>query len=195
MSTVFRSLVAVLLFACSTLLIAQDKDKEQADNPFYKFWSTSGVGSTVTLKESTKLSGPAAGETGTDVKMIEYTLLERTPEQAVVKAVVTEGDTFGFVQSAPTKHIYPAKMSKEVLDDILKETGAKSQAETIKIGDKELKVRHLTGMMKRGEDEAEFHIWLSEEVPGQIVKRTRTTKSKGGGVAETTVELVKFDKK
>src|SRR5262245_7703210 len=141
MSTVLRPLVAVLLFACSPLLVAQDKDKELADNPFYKFWSTSGVGSTVTLKESTKLTGPAAGDTGTESKVIEYKLLERTADKAVVEAVVTEGDTFGFVQSAPTKHIYPAKMSKEVLEDLLKETGAKSEDATIKIGDKEFKVR------------------------------------------------------
>jgi hypothetical protein len=194
MSTLLRSLVAVVLFAGSTLLIAQDK--ELADNPFYKFWSTAGIGSSVTLKESTKLSGPAAsGETGTDVKVIEYKLIERTAEKAVVETVVTEGDTFGFVQSAPTKHIFPAKMSKEVLEDILKETSSKSEAETIKIGDKELKVRHLGGTMKRGDDDIEFHVWLSEEVPGQIVKRTRKTKTKGTVVAETTIELVKFDKK
>jgi hypothetical protein len=193
MSTVLRSLVAVVLFACSTLLVAQDKDL--VENPFYKFWSTAGIGSTVTLKESTKLSGPAAGESGTEMKMIEYTLLERTADKVVVQAVVTEGETFGYVQSAPTKHIYPAKMSKEVLEDLLRETNAKSRDETIKIGDKELKVKHFSGTMKRGDDDIEFQTWLSDAVPGHIVKRTRTTKSKGGAVAETTIDLVKFDKK
>ena len=194
MSTLFRSFAAVVvLFACAVLVRAQEK----VDNPFYKFWSTSGVGSSVTLKETTKLAGPAAGEAGgTDVKIIEHKLIERSAEKAVVEAVVTEGEIFGYVQSAPTKHIYPAKMDKETLDELLKETGAKSQDATIKIGDKEMKVKHLTGTMKQGaDDEVEFQFWLSEEVPGQIVKRVRVTKSKGAVVAETTIELVKFDKK
>jgi hypothetical protein len=198
MSTLLRSLAAgVVLFACSLTVGAQDKDKEMVENPFYKFWSTSGIGSSVTLKETTKLSGPAAGgETGgTEVKLIEHKLLERTAEKAVVETVVTEGEIFGFVQTAPTKHIYPAKMSKEVLDELLKETGAKSQDATIKIGDKEMKVKHLRGTMKQGaDDEVEFQFWLSEEVPGQIVKRVRVTKNKGA-VVETTIEMVKFEKK
>lgn len=199
MSTLLRSLAAgVVLAACALTGTTQDKDKELVENPFYKFWSTSGIGSSVSLKETTKLSGPAAGgETGgTEVKLIEYKLVERTAEKAVVEAVVTEGETFGYVQSAPTKHIYPAKMSKEVLDELLKETGAKAEDATLKVGDKDMKVKLLTGTMKQGaDDEVDFKIWLSEEVPGQIVKRSRITKNKGTVVAETTIELVKFEKK
>jgi hypothetical protein len=195
MSTLLRSLMAVVLLAACALTV---RAQEQVENPFYKYWSTSGIGSSVTLKETTKLSGPAAGgETGgTDVKLIEYKLLERTAEKAVVETVVTEGEIFGFVQSAPTKHIFPAKMSKEVLEELLKETGAKSVDVAIKIGDKDMKVKHVSGTTKQGaDDEVAHQFWLSEEVPGQIVKRVRTTKHKGTVVAETTIEMVKFDKK
>ena len=165
-----------------------------ADNPFYKFWSTAKIGASVKLKETTKLSGPAAGgETGgEEVKLVEYKLVERTAEKAVVETVVTEGEVFGFVQSAPTKHIYPAKMSKEVLEDLLKETGAKSEDATLKVGDKEMKVKYLTGTMKQGDSDVEFKFWLSDEVPGAIVKRIRTTKVKGEVVAATTIEMMSF---
>jgi hypothetical protein len=194
MSAFSRALAAVVVLSACPALGAQDK-KETADNPFYKFWSKSKIGASVTLKETTKLSGPAAGgETGgTDVKLVEHKLIERTAEKAVVETVVTEGEIFGFVQSAPTKHIYPAKMDKEVLDELLKETGAKAAEATIKVAGKDMKVKYLSGTMKQGaDDEVEFKFWLSDEVPGAIVKRVRVSKVKGAVVAETTIELVKF---
>jgi hypothetical protein len=186
---------AALLFASSSLLVAQEKEK--ADNPFYKFWSKSKVGASVTLKETTKVGSPAGaeGDTGEEVKIITHKLVELTPEKAVVETVVTEGETFGFVQSAPTKHIYPAKMSKDVLDELVKETGAKGEKARLKVGDKEMDVTYLTGTMKGGkDDEVDFKLWLSDEVPGAIVKRVRVSKFKGEAVAETTIEVVSFSK-
>jgi hypothetical protein len=196
MSTLLRTLTVVAgLFVCSAGAISQDK--EQVENPFYKFWSTSKVGSTVALKETTKVTPPAgSGDTGVEVKLIEHKLVELTAEKAVVETVVTEGEIFGFVQSAPTKHIYPAKMSKEVLDELLKETGAKAEDTTLKVSGKDMKVKYLTGTMKQGpDDEVDFKFWLSDEVPGAIVKRIRVSKVKGVAVAETTIEMVKFEKK
>ena len=136
----------------------------------------------------------AAGEKGEDVKQITHKLIELTADKAVVETVVTEGEVFGFVESAPTKHIYPAKMSKELLQDLLKETGAKGAETTIKVGDKDVKVMHLTGTIKGKDDEVAFSIWLTEEVPGGIAKRVRTSKVKGEVVAETTLEVLKFSK-
>lgn len=185
--------VAALLFGTSSLLLAQ----EMAENPYYKFWSKSKVGASVTLKETTKLGGPAGaeGESGEEVKLITHKLVELTAEKAVVETVVTEGETFGFVQSAPTKHIYPAKMNKEVLEELIKETGAKGEKAKVKVGNKEVDVTYLTGTTKGGKDDAvEFKLWLSDEVPGAIVKRVRVSKFKGETVAETTVEVVSFNK-
>jgi hypothetical protein len=196
MSLLSRScVVAALMFVSSSLLVAQDKEK--TDNPFYKFWSKSKVGATVTLKETTKLASPAGteGESGEEVKLITHKLVELTPEKAVVETVVTEGETFGFVQSAPTRHIYPAKMSKDVLDELVKETGAKGEKAKLKVGDKEMDVMYLTGTMKGGkDDDVDFKLWLSDDVPGGIVKRVRVSKFKGETVAETTIELVSFTK-
>ena len=195
MSTLFRSvLVAVALFSWPVPAFTQDK--EQTENPYYKYWSKSKVGSTVTLKETTKLAASAPGEEKSeDVKQITHKLLTLTADKAVVETVVTEGEVFGLVEAAPTKHIYPAKMSKEVLQDLVKETGAKGEPATIKVGDKEVKVAHLTGTMKGKDDEVSFSIWLSDEVPGAIVKRIRTTKVKGEVIAETAIEVTSFEQK
>ncbi len=195
MSALLRTcLTAGVLLVCSSSALAQ----EMADNPFYKWWSKSKVGDSITLKESTKLSGPAAGgETGGDeVKLVVHKLIELTPEKAVVETVVTEGEVFGYVESAPTRHIYPAKMNKEFLEELLAETGAKSEDKMVMVAGKEYKVKYLTGALK-GKDgnEVEFKLWLSDEVPGAIAKRVRTTKVKGEVVAETAIEVVKVDKK
>jgi hypothetical protein len=184
-----RVLPLAVLVAVAPLASAQE-----VANPYYKFWSKSKPGATVVYKETTKLSGAAAASApeGTDVKTVTYKLAELSDDKAVVEARVTQQENFGFVESAPTRHIYPAKMSKAVLEELLEETGAKGVAATLKVGDKEMKVMALAGTMKKGGEEVDFKIWISDEVPGGIVKRQRTTKVNGEVVAETTVELVSY---
>jgi hypothetical protein len=186
-----RVLPLVVLAAAAPLVSAQD-----VANPYYKFWSKWKPGATVTYKETTKLSGPAAGSApeGTDVKTVTYKLLEVNDEKVVVETRVTQQENFGYVESAPTKHIYPAKMSKALLQELIEETGAKGTPATLKVGDKEVKVTAITGSMKKTGEEVNFKIWLSDEVPGGIVKRQRTTKVNGEVAAETTVELVSYKK-
>src|SRR5262249_16062023 len=127
-----------------------------------------------------------------DIKIVTYKLVELNKDEAVVEARVKQEENFGFVEAAPTRHIYPAKMSKAVLADLIAETGAKSEPGTLKGGDKEMKVKVIHGTMKKGDEEAAFQLWVSDDVPGAIVKRQRTTKFKGEVVAETTVELVSY---
>src|SRR5262249_25685928 len=186
-----RVLPLAVLVAATPLVSAQE-----VANPYYTFWSKAKPGATPVYKETTKLSGAAAASApdATDVKTVTYKLVELNDKEAVVEARVTQQENFGFVEAAPTRHIYPAKMSKAVLEDLLEETGAKGVAATLKVGDKELKVMGLTGTMKKGGEEVEFKLWLSDEVPGGIVKRLRTAKVNGEVVAETTVELQSFKK-
>src|SRR5262249_53708060 len=151
MSNLFRySLALVVLSAC---VAAAQPDKEMVENPYYKYWSKSKVGASVVLKETTKT--PARGENPADedVKVIRQRLIELSPERAVVETVVVEGEVFGFVESAPTKHIYPAKMSKAVLAELLQETGAKGTDSMVKVGDMEVKAMLLTGTIKKGDEE------------------------------------------
>jgi hypothetical protein len=185
-------LALIVLVAAVPLVSAGD----QVTNPHYTFWSKSKPGATVVLKETTKLSGAAAASApdATDVKTVTYKLTELDDKKAVVETRVTQRENFGYVESAPTRHIYPAKMSKAVLAELLEETGAKGVAAMLKVGDKQLKVMTISGSHKKGSEEVDFKIWLSDQVPGGIVKRTRTTKVNGEVIAETTVELVSYKK-
>jgi hypothetical protein len=187
-----RVLPLVALAAAVPVVSAQ----EQVANPYYRFWAKWKPGATAVFKETTKLSGEAAASApeGSDVKIVTYRLAELNSKRAVVETRVRQQENFGYVESAPTRHIYPAKMSKAVLGDLLEETGAKGVAATLKVGDKEVKVMALRGTLKKGKEEVEFKIWLSDRVPGGIVKRHRTTKLNGEVVAETTVELLSYKK-
>jgi hypothetical protein len=191
MVALIRGLLPLIVLVAAAPRVSAE---EQVTNPYYKFWSKSKPGATVVLKETTKLSGAAAASApeGTDVKTVTYKLAELNDKQAVVEARVTQQEDFGYVEAAPTRHIYPAKMSKKVLEDLLAETGAKGVAATLKVGDKELKVMALSGTMKKKGEDVEFKIWLCDEVPGGIVKRVRTTKVDGEVVAVTTVELESY---
>jgi hypothetical protein len=183
------ALPLIVLITVAPLVYAED-----VDNPYYTYWSKSKVGATVVLKETTKLSGPAAASApdATDIKIITYKLVELNKEEAVVEARVKQEEDFGFVEAAPTRHIYPAKMSKAVLADLLAETGAKSEPGMLKVLDKELKVKVISGTIKKGDENVDFKLWISDDVPGGIAKRQRTSKVKGETVAETVVEVVSY---
>ena len=193
MARLLRRVLALIVLVAAVPLVSAE-EQEQVTNPYYKFWSTSKPGATAVLKETTKLSGAAkeSAPEGTDVKTVTYKLVEVNDEKAVVEARVTQRENFGFVESAPTRHIYPAKMSKAVLEDLIAETGAKGVAAMLKVGDKDVQVMALSGTLKKGNEEVDFKIWLSDQVPGGIVKRQRTTRIKGEVVAETTVELMSY---
>ena len=79
MSLLMRSCVAVAVLLAGSLAVSQEK-KEQAENPYYKYWSKSKVGATVSHKETTKVSAPEGGEgdSGEEVKLITHKLVELT---------------------------------------------------------------------------------------------------------------------
>jgi hypothetical protein len=166
-------------------------------NPFFKFWSGSKPGATAVHLEQTKLGGPEGKLVpgGMDEKRIAYKLVEATGERVVVEQVVTEQDFLGFVQAAPTRYIYPAKINKSHLERILLADGGKTGEDTVKIAGKDMKCRTLAGTLKGADGEqTEFKLWLSDDVPGTIVKQVRTTRQKGELIAETTTTLQSFKK-
>jgi hypothetical protein len=169
--------------------------EDMVANPFYKFWASSKPGATAVHVERTKLTGPEGKELpgGMDEKRIAYKLIEVDKDRVVVEMVVTERDLLGYVQAAPTRQIYPAKLEKARLERILLEDGGKTGEDTVKVGEKEMKTRTVAGTIKVPDgEEVEFKLWLSDEVPGTIVKQVRTARQKGEVVAETTTTLESY---
>jgi len=172
-------------------------NEEMVANPYYKFWAESKPGSTAVHLEQTKLSGPEGKLVpgGIDNKRIAYKLVEVNKDRAVVEMVVTEQDFLGFVQAAPTRYIYPAKLKKSHLERILLEAGGKTGEDSVTIEGKDMKCKTLAGTVKAPEGEQiEFKLWLSDDVPGTIVKQVRTARQKGDLIAETTTTLQSYKK-
>jgi hypothetical protein len=166
-------------------------------NPYYKFWAASKLGATAVHHEHTKLSGPEGKllPGGEDEKRITYKLVELDDKHAIVQMVVTERDFLGYVQAAPTRYIYPAQLKKSQLERILLSDGGKTGEAMVKVGGEEMKTKTLSGTIKAPSgEEVEFKLWLSDAVPGTIVRQVRTTRNKGDVIAETVISLQSYKK-
>jgi hypothetical protein len=168
-------------------------DEELVANPYYKFWAGSRPGATAVHVERTKLPGQEGKLTpgGVDEKKIAYKLLSVNDSRVVVEQTVTERDFLGFAQAAPTKYIYPAMLKKSHLERIILSSGGKTGEDSVKVGDKEIKCKTLAGTIKGADGvEVDFKLWLSNDVPGSIVKQVRTTRKNDETIAESTTTLL-----
>lgn len=188
------SALGILALLLASTAWAQE---DMVANPYYKFWAGSKPGATAVHLEQTKLAGPEGKlvPDGVDEKRIAYKLVEVDKDRAVVEMVVTEQDFLGFVQAAPTRYIYPAKLKKSHLERILLEAGGKTGEETVKVDGKDIKCKTLAGTVKGPDGEQiAFKLWLSDDVPGSIVKQVRTARQKAEMIAETTTTLQSYKK-
>jgi hypothetical protein len=194
--TVRRMLVAGAVLLVLPLSVAPAADEEMVDNPLYKYWASFKPQSRAVHVETTVLSDADKGlaPDGKDVKIITYTLQRVGPRGATVQTNVVERSFLRVIQSAPSRITFPPKVKKAHIEAVLFKVGAKTGEETLEVGDKSLKCKTLSGSLKSGGEETDYKIWLSEEVPGGIVKEVRTTKQDGKVVAETTTMLRNFRK-
>jgi hypothetical protein len=184
----------MLCLIAASVVAAQD---DLVANPFYTYWSSFKPGTTAVHLERTKLSGPESElvPDGVEEKRIAYTLVETGSDRVVLEMVVTENDFLGHVQSSPTRYIYPARIKKTHLQRIIEETGAKTGDEVVKLDGREVKCTTVAGTTTGANGEqVEYRVWLSAEVPGNLVKKVRTTRQNGALVAETTTTLESYKK-
>jgi hypothetical protein len=193
-----RFVVAGVLGLSVSLAAGLGGDEQNADNPHYKHWAGFKQGTTAVLTETTRFGDDATDELpgGVDEKVVRYKLLSVTPKQVVVEAVVFEKEFLNTTEAAPTKIIYPAKVNQAHVVAVLLATGAKRGEETLKVKpgkeEKEIKCQTITGSRKKGSEEVRQMLWLSMEVPGGVVKRTRAVMRDGKLVAETTTMLKSY---
>jgi hypothetical protein len=188
--TIRALLVSGLLVASLPLAVtAGGKDDGMVDNPMYAAWAKFKPGATATVLEKTTYSGDK--NPVPDQKVVTYTLLSVSPDKVVVRAVVVEEEVLGTVESAPSKHTYPAKLKKSYLAEAAPELQAKKGEETITWKGKKVKCKTRSGSYKKDDDTIEFKIWTADKVPGGIVKRTRTLKQKDDTIT-TTVTLQSY---
>src|SRR5207245_1398944 len=131
---------------------------------------------------------------GVDEKTVTYKLLSVTAEQVVVETVVSEREFLGFVEAAPTKKTFPAKIKKAYVQQVLDQVGAVSGEDTVEVMGKKVACKTTAGTSKKDGEAVENKLWMSEAIPGGIVKRTRVTKQDGKVVAETTITVKSYKK-
>jgi hypothetical protein len=193
-----RFVLAGVLGLSVSLAAGFGGDEKNADNPHYKHWTGFKVGTTAVLSETTKFGDDATDELpgGVDEKVVRYKLLSVSPKQVVVEAVVFEKEFLNTTEAAPTKIHYPAKADKADIEAVLLATGAKLGEETLKVNlgkeEKEIKCHTITGTRKKASEEVKQKLWLSVDVPGGVVKRTRAVTRDGKLVAETTTMLKSY---
>ncbi len=196
MNQTVRGVLALgtILFASSFLTATAAEKDDMVANPMYKYWAQFKPGSTVTLLEKTVLSGPEKDTVpdGIDQKEVTYKLLSVTPEKVVVQTVVVEHDFLGTIEQPATKKTFPAKVSKTHLQGGFHGVDPKKGEEKITMLGKEMDCLTLAGLEKKEGSEVDHKLWVSEKVPGGVVKHTRVTKQDGKLVADTTITLKSF---
>ena len=188
-----RVLLAIGLLGVSVPLLVADDDKDKlVDNPMYGGWANHKPGARATVAETTTYTGSDNKDAVPEHKVITYTLLSVSAAKVVVRAVVTEDELLGTVESAPTKHTYPAKLKQSYVNAALPDLDAKKGEETIKWKGKTIKCRTLYGSFKKDGSTVEFKACLNPRIPGGVVKRTRIVKQDKSTIT-TTITLQSFE--
>jgi hypothetical protein len=181
-------------FALLVPVLAAGGGDEMVANPFYTYWSNFKPGSTVTRLEKTAFAGPekAALPDGIDEKTVTYKLLEVGRGSATVEVIVAERNFLNTTESAPTKQTFPAMVKKSHLRAGFHEVDVTKGKDTIDVLGKRMDCITFTGVEKSGNMETDHKVWVSEQVPGGIVKHTRNTKQDGKPYADTTITVSSY---
>jgi hypothetical protein len=194
-----RWLVALGMFALVIPAFAAPEagGDEQVANPYYTWWANFKPGSTVTRLEKTAFAGKEKADVpdGIDEKTVTYKLLDVGRGSVTVEVIVSERDFLSTTESAPTKQTYPFMVKKSHLKAALHEVDLTKGKETIDVLGKKLECVTYSGTDKSGNTETDHKIWVSDQVPGGIVKHTRNTKQDGKPYADTTIVVTAFSAK
>jgi hypothetical protein len=188
--------VTILLgFAC--VLPAADEPKDElVANPLYEGWASFKKGASVTHEEIVHYKGDAPEgkylPDNKDHKTIIYKLLNVDDKKAIVQTVVHDHEFLSVIESAPTKHIYPAKVKKNHLELVREKLDAKTGEDEIEVGGKKYQCKTIEFTRKGDGEETHTKIWRSSDVPGGTVKRWATTKRGDKVVSEALIEMTKY---
>lgn len=162
---------------------------ELVPNPDYVYWSKFKKGTSVSYKTAGKAGIMSVNSVSTQ------TLVEVGGDKIVLELTTTQegvAKPFTTTRSAPKMVELPAGMSKK--DSAAeKERPAGTTAEgteVLKVAGREYKTRWYRYATDAGGDKLEGKLWLSDEVPGKVVRSE--TKITGKIVSTMTMELTGF---
>lgn len=186
--------VASLALPLASILLLGAGDAPPAgqlvDNPPYRQWSAFNVGASVTLVEKVEGNSDLPGivdataqPPGPQEYRITDTLVQFTPQRAVIQETVTRVGRNSFTELAPAKLIYPAKVKAEQAASTPKSemVSLNEGDEEMDVAGKKLKVHWVATVIKGGSEVSTSKEWLSDDVPGGLVKQI-TSKAEGDKV-------------
>ncbi|MBF0407176.1 MAG: hypothetical protein HQM10_07475 [Candidatus Riflebacteria bacterium] len=187
MRPILSLMVVLMVFAFACTAFAQD----EIDNPMYQKWATFKVGTAAKYKQVTEAAG---NKTESE---IVYTLVELTPEKAVVEmsgSMVIMGNK---TEMPKTKMEHMAKVKKiempaQVATETVEAAKPKVSEEEVEVPAGKIKCSLTETEAKVGEGAVYSKIWSSDEVPGTMVKMTSTMeKPIKSDTSITLIEVIK----
>jgi hypothetical protein len=177
----------------------EQKDEKQVTNPFCKQWASFKAGTTARQRDKVYLLDDSPESKrypgGIVIKVITYKLLEVTPEQVVLEAQTVDHEPGELIYHAPFKVVYPAKVplaeAQTPPDKFV--THKEGEEKNIKLADG--KVVNSTWVETSYEHDGVVHyqkIWLSDEVPGGILKDKKIQKKNGKEIQHSSITLIDF---
>jgi hypothetical protein len=182
MRRAFCSLAVLVLAVCAARAA-------EVDNPEYAQWAKYKKGTSVTLKTTTTAAGMTT-ETLTTTALLDVTDTKLVIETTTVLKVAGMEIKTPFKRDVPKKVTVPdVKVDPKVKPpDVKMETGT----ETVKVAGLELKTKWTVTKLEVAGNTIETKTWMSDDVPGMIVKSESTTK--GAFATSTKIELIEFKK-
>jgi hypothetical protein len=181
---------AYLAAVASLALAACPAFAETIDNPEFAMWQKHKKGTSITLKTTSSAEGVDSETTMTT------TLLEVGADKVVVEtSVVSKFNGMEF-KTPPTKRDVektlelPEGFKKEDFQGPKPKGTYEEGTETVKVGAGEFKAKWYKYRIEIAGQKTEAKMWISDEVPGTMLKLETTTT--GGGSSKT--ELLAFKK-
>ncbi|QEL20343.1 hypothetical protein [Limnoglobus roseus] len=186
-------LLRSLPLALATLALAAGLGwAEPFENPTYKQWAAFKPGATATVKTESEFNNMKSEvtiisklvEVGKDKLVLETTTVSKFNGMEF-KQPPTKQDVLKTIDLPKT----PATGDKP--KDKSEDPKGKTEegTETLKVGGQDVKTKWVKYKNKTTDGEVESQTWMSDEVPGQIVKSVTKTAT-----VKTTMELTEFKK-
>ncbi len=203
--TAMHCAVGLCVIAGAAFARADDQPAEgMVDNPIYKHWAAFQPGATVSMRE--KIKFPPQSEEGIRypesslVKDTTYKLLSVDAKKVVVEVTESEHGRGSLQENAPFKityfsHVKKGLGSPKSLYSHHKQEDVEVQAhgKTYKATLVETTHEQQPGPMGPAASRSQ-KIWISNDIPGGIVKEEKIQKQGNEVVSESKLEILNYNK-
>ncbi len=193
MRTIFLCCVGMMAWVGGLPIAAHAE--ETIENDVYKHWAQFKPGSFCKMKSVSKVMGQT-----TEITMT--TTLKMVTKEKVVLMVASATKNAGQeFKMPPQKLEHLARIPKPKPEELAKQKGkvsdvkAKEGKEELSVKGKKIKTNWHESTIKMGKMTTKSKTWMSETIPGQVVKSVSTTEGEMKMVTEMTLVDYKAIKK